>query len=325
VRHENGCRGRPARHRDGHHGREPVRHRIALQSPLEGRYREEDRSDGGEGELEAGLEERIRVPGEQHGGTGEEEIPAVTRTRAKPGERRECAGDPCPDDRRLPTNREQIRANGGQRADLSCPARKAERPQQQERAADDVGDVLTGDREQVVQTRGPEALLELCRETLVIAQDNSGNDGPALAGHAGRERPLERAADPVGKPAQASPPAHDAEGVRPQHDVNPLAPQIRGLIECALVRLARQPQPGGELEHGSLGRRSATRQLEAGRLVYGQSREAEDAHGDADGELAAARRPGDLDARGPRPAGLAREDTLVQMLEPQAPPPPPDR
>ena len=87
---ENRRRCRPTRGRHCERVAQPGRHRISLERKPELRQQQEDRADGGEGELEARLEQAGRRPREQDRRAECEEVPAIARageraTRARPG------------------------------------------------------------------------------------------------------------------------------------------------------------------------------------------------------------------------------------------------
>jgi hypothetical protein len=122
---------------------ERVRHRVPRQGLLEARDDDEDRPDGPERELEAGVQERVGAPGQQEGRAEEQEVPAITRPRGKPRQRGESTRDSGPDDGRLPADCEHVPTDRRERRDLSDEARQSDQIDEQDRAAGDQGDVLT--------------------------------------------------------------------------------------------------------------------------------------------------------------------------------------
>ena len=111
---------------------EPAWHRIRVGHAADIRGSDdEDRGDGGERELEAGLERGGRQPAEEHERPERERVPAVARTRDDPGERGEDARDRGADDRRLPADGERVRQHD---EDRHTPPRRAARRRRSARA-----------------------------------------------------------------------------------------------------------------------------------------------------------------------------------------------
>ena len=104
------CRD-PAGAGNGNHLPERARHRIPGQRPLEARDDDEDRRDGGEGELESRVEQRVRAPGEEQRRSEEQEVPAIARTRREPRERGERPRDSRAHHGGLPAHCEDVAAD----------------------------------------------------------------------------------------------------------------------------------------------------------------------------------------------------------------------
>ena len=124
-------RGDEPRMREGDRDRlgQRPRQRVALEPPTDPRNEYEDRGDGAERELEAGLEEAVRIPREQDSGTDEQEVPAVARSGREPRKRRQSAGDTGPDRGGLPPDGEHVRRDRSQSGQLADSAR--EEPERQ--------------------------------------------------------------------------------------------------------------------------------------------------------------------------------------------------
>ena len=95
--------------------REPARASGSPRARPEPGHEQEDRADGCERELEAGLEQARRRPREQDRCAEREEVPTVVRAREQPGERRQATGDTGPHDRWLPADREHVADDRGER------------------------------------------------------------------------------------------------------------------------------------------------------------------------------------------------------------------
>ena len=102
-------------------------HRIAGRDPAQSRDDHEDRSNSRERELEPGFEQRGGGPDEEDERSQSEEVPAVARPGGEPGERCERSRDPGADDRRLPTDRKNVRADGAECRSLADEAMSKER------------------------------------------------------------------------------------------------------------------------------------------------------------------------------------------------------
>ena len=123
---------------------------IALGHPAQARDEQEDGGDRGERQLRAGLEQRGGRPDEEHEPAQREEVPPVAWTRGEPRQRRECPCHTRSYDRGLPADGEHVGPDSEQRSDMADRTRQARQPGGEEHAADHEGDVLPGNRHQVV-------------------------------------------------------------------------------------------------------------------------------------------------------------------------------
>ena len=116
-------RGRdPAGSGDRDDSAQAVAQRIALQHALETRDEDEDRNHGGEGELEAGVEQRVRIPPEKHDRSDEQEMPPVGDARRQPCNDGQRARDAGAHDGRLCSDRNDVRHDRRERAELADDA-----------------------------------------------------------------------------------------------------------------------------------------------------------------------------------------------------------
>jgi hypothetical protein len=88
-------------------------------------------------------------------------VPAVARPGDEPGEGGEPAGDARPHDRRLPADRENVRGDRGQDAQLAHDPREPEEPAEGVDPACEERDVLSGDGQEVVEPGGAEVVLHV--------------------------------------------------------------------------------------------------------------------------------------------------------------------
>ena len=305
---------------DGKRLRERRRKRQAVELAPDARNGDEDRGDGRERQLEAGLEERRRHPRHQHQRADGEEVPAVARARGEPRERGESSGDGGADDRRLPADGEHVRGDHAERRELPQRSRESEEPAEQEDARGEERDVLPRDGEQVVETGGAEVVLHVVRQPLVLAEHDAENDAAADAGRAapdGELDPVAKAIADAGNPAASAdlPPAR-----RLQDDVDALAREPAALVE-AVLRAARL------LDRGRVASRIAPRGGErptgstrSTRSLYLRATERARHRDDARRPRRRARR-GDRDELGDaRFAEVGREDALAERIHPQRSP-----
>ena len=132
-----GRRRETARGRDADELREFVRDRVALERADDARCDDEDRSDGGERQLESRVEQRVRVPREEDGRADEERLPTVPLPRREPRERAERRGDTGAHDGRMETDRERVGGDGGECGDFGNePAQTGEERDRDDGASD---------------------------------------------------------------------------------------------------------------------------------------------------------------------------------------------
>src|SRR5215207_8854657 len=121
--------------------------------------------------------------------------------------------------------------------------------------------------------------------------------GAPLPAHTRGQRARDRAADPVGDPAQPSAPADDGERARGQDDMDALAPEIASLVEPFLLG-PRLPDLDDRAHEGALRRRAPRRKVEPCSLARALAIEAQHAHGHANLERASPARAGHIEQRG---------------------------
>ncbi len=206
-------RGRSAPSRDRRRGqrRAPPRRRRkrqAVELAPDARNGDEDRGDGGERQLEAGLEERRRHPRHQH-----ERADARRSASGRAAERR--ARRAMRELRRLrrarPTaaSRPQARRRRSRRASRA-PGALVESRKSQPSSVDARGeerDVLPRDGEQVVEPGGAEVVLHVVRQPFVLAEHDAEDDAAADAGRAspdGALDPVAKAIPEAGNPAASA-------------------------------------------------------------------------------------------------------------------------
>ena len=248
-------------------------------------------------------------------------MPPVAIPRREPGKRSEGARDPRPDHGRLCADGEHVRADPGECAEVTEPARQAEHPGEPEDTEGDEHDVRAAHRQEVVEPRGPEGILEAGREVFVLAEHDAFEDRAALSREPGCERAREPGADAVRVAADPAPAADDAPVGGLGDHVDPVTPEPGALVEAVGGR-ARQLQPRVELEDGALGRSAAERELEQDGLAGSKRAEPRQLRGHAQVEAARPRRPGDDEARRRALPGQRREHARVERVQAQASPPP---
>ena len=320
---EDGSGRNAARSRHGQGVGEPPREGIALEPPDEVRDDQEDRRDGGERQLESRVEERVRVPRKQDRRPDEEEVPPVGRPGRQPRERGEGPRDAGANDRGLPAHREHVRRDAEERAEVARPARQAREPGEEKHAGNDVEDVLARHSQQVVEAGNAEVVLQALRQARDVAEHDRFDERAPLACQPAGEGRRHRTPERVAQPTDAAPAPNGAERARSEDDVNPLPPQVRGLVEAAgSVSGRRESDDGGRHDQRALGWRPLRREFEPGRLVDSQAVDAEHAHRDVKAVPAAARRTDHHQAHGCARAGTGRESAPIEQLEPVASPPP---
>ena len=190
-----------------------------LEARRDARCDREDRHDGGERELEAGVEDHVWVPREQRDRAQKQRLPRVAHAPAQPRERGKRTCDSGADHRRLRPDGNHIACDRGERTELADHAADAEKPGCEERAGGNEDDVLAADREDVVEPRGAKVAAQAVRERRVVAEDDAFEDRAPFSRHTGRNRAGERGSQPVGKPAEAAAAAEDAPRVDADDDV----------------------------------------------------------------------------------------------------------
>ena len=181
------------------------RKRQAVELAPDARNGDEDRGDGGERQLEAGLQERRRHPRHQHQRADGEEVPTVARARGEPRKRGESSGDRGAGHRRLPADGKHVGGDHAERRELPERSRESEEPAEQEDARGEERDVLPRDGEQVVETGGAEVVLHVVRQPFVLAEHDAENDAAADAGRAPPDGELDPVAKAIAEARQCPP------------------------------------------------------------------------------------------------------------------------
>ena len=187
--------------------------------------------------------------------------------------------------------------------------------------SDDEDDVLTRDREQVVETRRLEGVAEVRVDALVGAEHDCRRRAPPLARRPAREGVRDRRAQPVADAADPAPPADDApRPARVQHDVDAPPREPAPLVETGLGP-SRGDRARSQLENGALGRCPSRRKLEQDALA--QERPGEAAHfaHQRVRRIASRGRARDNDLRPLDLADAPGEDAVVERVDPQRAPP----
>jgi hypothetical protein len=201
-------RGKTARGGDADELRDLVRDGVSVQEADDARRDHEDRRDGGEGELEAGIEQRVRVPGEEQSGSEEQRLPAVALARGQPGERGETGGECRSHHGRMEPNRKRVGGDGEQRRDLR---EIAPEPREQDDGSDtaaDRGDLQPVDGEAVVEAGGTKVREQPLVETRRAAEDDRLDHVPPVSRQVSYAVAREPAADTVAQSGDAAAPAH---------------------------------------------------------------------------------------------------------------------
>ena len=146
-----GSRRHPARRRDADQLRNRARDGVALERADDARRDDEDRGDGGERELEAGVEQRVRVPGEQNRGADEKRLPAVALARREPRDPAEQRGDRRADDGRVEPDSERVRGHCAEGRELGGESPEAQEEDDCDDGARHRSDLQPVDGEAVVQ------------------------------------------------------------------------------------------------------------------------------------------------------------------------------
>src|SRR5207248_1267517 len=100
-------------------------------------------------------------------------------------------------------------------------------PRQRERATGDERNVLTRDREQVIEARCAEALSELVRQAAVVTEHDAFEDGGTLTVEPARDGAAEPAAQAVGNTAESAATSYLLPRIEPKDrvDAKPLEPR----------------------------------------------------------------------------------------------------
>ena len=114
----------------------------------------------------------------------------------------------------------------------------------------------------MVEPRRLEGVAQIGIDALVGAEHDADDERPALTRGAERERIGDFRAQPVAHATDPAPPADDMPGAaRVQDDVDPTPLEPASLVEAGLGP-SRGDRARPELEHGTLRRRPARRELE---------------------------------------------------------------
>jgi hypothetical protein len=106
-------------------------------------------------------------------------------------------------------------------------------------------------------------LAQALRERLFVAQHDALDDPSPLSVQPRGDRACQPGPQPVGDPAKPASVAHDSPPVRAQDDVHAVAPAFVEAVLCG----PRPPHSRDRLEHGTLRRSRARRELEQDGLV----------------------------------------------------------
>jgi hypothetical protein len=322
---EHDRRGRePADERDGEDVDRAARHGIALREKPGSRHGDEHRGHGRERELEPRLEQRRGSPGQEHEGSPGQEVPPIARTGSEPGQRGERARHSGPDDRGLPADGEHVAGDARKDQELADRPGEPQEPAERVHPARNEGDVLTGDRQEVIQTGGAEVLAHALGQALVLAEHDSEHErssqpvGPALDR---RDDAFPKAIADAPDPAA---PSDLPPGRRVDDDVDPL-PREPGVFVEALVGASWLPDAHDGLQDRATRRRTTDREHEQDALAHLRASVPAHLCGDADrpARLSSGRRHHEL-GRG-RASDLAGKHASLERLEPERPPPEPDR
>ncbi len=215
-------RRKTAGSRDADQLRELVRDRVSLERPDDARRDDEDRRDGGERELEAGVEERVRVPAEKHRGADDQRLPAVALTSREPGKRAQAGGE-CrahhgwmnPDGESVGGHREQ----GGGLCDIDP---EAEKEGDSRDAAPNGSDFQPVHGEAVVETRRSEVVEQPLIDAEGAAEHDRLDHIASLALQAERRVAAEPAADAVADAGDTATAPDDPPRLSTQDRMDPL-------------------------------------------------------------------------------------------------------
>ena len=173
----------------------------------------------------------------------------------------------------------------------------------------------------MVEARGLEAVAELVREPLVLAEHDAHEHRAPFPFEPRGDRARDVRAKPIGDAADTAAPADDPPVAAVEHDVNAAARQPAALVE-AVFGAARRVDPRTEGEDGALGRRAAHRQLEQDTLPERAVPEPAHLGGHAQRELCLSHRTGHDGGDRGRAAELRLEQAAVERSEPGRAEPP---
>ena len=271
--------------------------------------------------MEAGLEQARWGPGEQDRRAERQEVPAVARPRQEPGQRGEPACDTGPNHGRLPADREHVGGDRRDGDDLGGEPWDPQQPGEPEHAEREERDVLPRDGQEVIEPGRLEAVPELVREPLVLAEHDAREHRAPLPFEPRGDRARDMRTKSIGDAADAPAAADDPPVATVEHDVNAAARQPAALVE-PVFRPARRVHPRTEGEDGALRRRAADGQLEQNTLPQRAVTEPPHLGGHPQRELCLSHRTGhDRRDRG-RAAELRLEQAAVERSEPRRAEPP---
>jgi len=218
--------------RDADELRELTGNGVSLECANDARRDDEDRRDGGERELEAGIEERVRIPAEEHGSADEQGLPAITFATGQPRERTETSGERSADNGRVEPDGERVRDDGQQSGDLGEIDSEAEEQDHGGSATAHRSDLQPIDGETVVEARGAEIVEQLLVDHGRAAEHDRLDHVASLALQARDGVSGEPTADAVAEAGDSAAPAGDPPFLSTKDSVDALSPQPLRLVEA---------------------------------------------------------------------------------------------
>jgi hypothetical protein len=318
-----GCSRDSARCRHADELRKLTGNGISLECADDARRDDEDRRDGGERKLEAGIEERIRTPAEEHGGADEQGLPAITFATGQPRERTEPGGERSADDGRVEPDGERVGDDGQQSSDLGEIDSEAEEQDQGGSATADRSDLQSVDSETVVEAGGAEIVEQLLVDRGRATEHDRLDHVASLASQAQDCVTGEPTPDAVAEAGDSAASAGDPPGLSTNDRVDALPTEPLRLVET-IRRSWRSPQIADELQPRPFRRRAPERELKQDRFVQSQRPPAEDYRAHV---LIERSRPWRLRYLDDRPLGGADprgKRAVVELTEPHASPTPGD-
>ena len=158
---------------------------------------------------------------------------------------------------------------------------------------------------------GLEVVTQVVRQPFVLAQDDPGEHGVALALEAGRDRACDVRAQAIREATDAAAPADDPPVAPVQDDVDAAARKPATLVE-AVLRTSRRRDGRPKLQHRSLWRGAAERQFEQHSLTESTLVEAPHLGRQPERERRSAHRSGDDGSDRRRASDLRSEHTRVE-------------